>query len=170
VKSSLWLIALLTLPLSSLPSQATVTIQSQSSVSESTLNTLDFPSNQLLAKKIPRIPKVPNRATAILSNFKPRTYKFGSKKYNLGRNDVRHILERHHPKYWRGKLKPKQTFLNEKMGVDDVVNGIESVVKQKRSDISKLGINGGQVEGIYNGVTYILGVDGRGRIRQFFPK
>jgi hypothetical protein len=133
-------------------------------------STLEVTNSELLARKIPGISVTPNKLTAVLSNFRPRTFKFGSKKYFLGTNDVRHILERHHPSYWNGTSKPKQTFLNQSMSVNEVVNGIEAVVSQNRTKLYRLKPSGDQVEGVYKGVKYILGVDGRGRIRQFFPK
>ncbi len=128
-------------------------------------------SNQILLARSPiRISSTALKS--FLKRFRPRQFKLGSKSLFLGRNDIRHILQSHHRSFYNptGRTsKIRQTFFDDRMKPDAVVNAIESVIGQKKSELAKLGANGGQVNGVVNGVKYVLGIDGRGRVRQFYP-
>lgn len=55
------------------------------------------------------------------------------------------------------------------MSIQDVEDAIRSVTQQNRGLISSRGVNDSyQVEGVYGGVTYAMGIS-NGRIGQFYP-
>lgn len=135
-------------------------------------NQTQFNENQtLLSGKNIRI--APTAFRAFIRRFRPRQFSTGSRRFRLESNDIRHILTSHHPKFYdptdRGS-RQRQTFFDERMEPDDVVKAIESVFWEKREKIKNLGPNGGQVEGVVDGVTYVLGINRNGRIHQFYPK
>lgn len=75
---------------------------------------------------------------------------------------MKHMLERHHPKYWNGSVKSKQTFYNPNLSV----NGVKNIA----NTIAKKGTNSTvQVEGKVNGVKYVMGIT-KGHIKQLYPK
>jgi len=83
---------------------------------------------------------------------------------------MKHILERHHPKYWNGTTKTTQSFLSKDMSINDINNIIFDIMQQNRDILIKKGSVGMyQIHGISNGVKYTLGID-NGRIGQLFPK
>ncbi|MFS0653992.1 hypothetical protein [Bacillus sp. 179-C3.3 HS] len=105
-----------------------------------------------------------------LKNYKGASYNVGSKTYKLTKDDMKHILERHHPKYWDGSAKKTQTFFDDRLSIQDIEDIALSVAKQNRDKLSKISSNGmGQVEGTVNGVKYILGVN-KGHLHQLYPK
>lgn len=116
-------------------------------------------------KKAPK-----DKVTNALSKYKTGTYKTGSYTYNLTKTDMKHMLERHHPKYWNGTAKTKQTFLNPNLSVTDVKKIALSIAKQNKKTLSKKGTNSTfQVTGKVDGVTYVLGIT-KGHIKQLYPK
>ncbi|WP_338751459.1 EndoU domain-containing protein [Bacillus sp. FJAT-52991] len=116
--------------------------------------------------------KVPSSTvTNALKNYKGTTYSIGSKKYKLTKTDMKHMLERHHPKYWTDNKKnvKKQTFFDYRLSIKDIENIAISVAKQNREKLSKVSSNGSaQVKGKVDGVEYVLGVE-KGHIRQLYP-
>jgi len=113
---------------------------------------------------------IPNLLLRALNSFKPKRIRVGSTDFSLSRNSMRHILTRHHPDYWDGSSRTVQTFFSRNTSIDDIENAIESVINQNRERLSRLGGNGTDtVEGIVNGITYVLRVD-RGRIGSFYPR
>lgn len=82
---------------------------------------------------------------------------------------MKHILERHHPEYWDGSVKAKQSFLNNNMSIEEVQTALKDVLYQNRDVLATKGTRGMyQVTGNYNGVDYVLGVK-NGRVGQFYP-
>lgn len=105
-----------------------------------------------------------------LSSFQTATYKTGSHTFKLTKTDMKHMLERHHPEYWDGSVKSSQTFYNPNLSVADIKDIAMSIAKQKSSELAKKGTNATfQVEGIVNGVEYVLGIT-KGHIKQLYPK
>lgn len=78
-------------------------------------------------------------------------------------------MTRHHPDYWDGSVKARQSFFDRTMSVDDVQGAIGDVMRQNRDTLARRGSNGMyQVRGNVNGVDYVLGVN-NGRVGQFYP-
>lgn len=81
---------------------------------------------------------------------------------------MKHILERHHPEFWDGSVKPKQSFFDRKMSINDIADAIDSVLKQNRDTLIKMGANRQyQIWGTYQGREYVLGLR-YGRVAQFY--
>ncbi|MBR7798345.1 MAG: hypothetical protein ACQEWU_21510 [Bacillota bacterium] len=116
-------------------------------------------------KKAPK-----SKVTNALKTFKTATYKTGSHTFKLTKTDMKHMLERHHPKYWNGTVKKKQTFYNPDLSVSGVKNIAISIAKQNRNTLKSKGTNSTfQVQGTVNGVKYVLGIT-KGHIKQLYPK
>jgi len=127
---------------------------------------------QETVKQITRIPlkKIPcarDKLLQVISTFKNQKIQVGNVTCLLDKNGLKHILERHHPLYWNGKLKDFQTFLDKKTSISDIIGIIKQVIKQNKKIILKQGIMNGQIDGIINNVRYRVGFQ-NGRIGQFF--
>ena len=103
--------------------------------------------------------------------------KYNTKKWNVAGNNIaldkggmKHILQRHHPEYWDGSVKSKQSFLDVKLSIEDIQYIIGDIISQNRESIIIKGTNGMyQVEGKVDGLDYVLGFN-NGRIGQLYPK
>lgn len=116
-------------------------------------------------------PKVapPHKVINALKGFRGKNFIFGNNIFKLDKKGMKHILERHHPEYWDGSEKIKQSFLNPKMSIDDVQTALTDVLYQNKDILATKGSKGMyQISGNHNGVEYILGVK-NGRIGQFYP-
>lgn len=110
-----------------------------------------------------RISKVLNR------KWQDMEYHIGGKKFVLDDKGMDYILKRHHPDFWAGKSKAKQTFFPKDMSIQEIKETITTVMKQNRDVLERRGTDGMyQIEGVVNGVRYTLGLD-NGRIGQFYP-
>jgi hypothetical protein len=82
---------------------------------------------------------------------------------------LRIAFTRHHPKWWDGSVKSKQSFFDLKMSVADVQDAIGQVVRQNRDTLVQRGSRGMYpIRGNVNGVDYVLGMN-KGRVSQFYP-
>jgi RHS repeat-associated protein len=102
--------------------------------------------------------------------FSRRRFIAGNNTFQLDRAGMRHILERHHPRFWNGTSKMNQSFFKPSMSVDDIADIASSIVRQNRSLLARRGTNGlYQVRGRVDGVEYVLGIN-NGRIGQLYPR
>ncbi|MEJ7713450.1 MAG: hypothetical protein WKF84_27305 [Pyrinomonadaceae bacterium] len=107
---------------------------------------------------------------AMQASFKARNYQFGNHTFKLDWAGMKHILQRHHPEFWDGTVKNKQSFFAMKTSMEEVKNAISAVLKQNREVLIQRGTNSiHRVRGTYNGQEYVLGID-KGRIGQFYSK
>jgi len=112
----------------------------------------------------------PSKVVNALDNFQSRKLTFGNQSFLIDKRGMKHILERHHPDYWDGSIKAKQTFLDKDMTIDEVADAIESIMKQNRDTLLKNGTTFSyQIKGTYNGVEYVVGFN-KGRVGQFYPE
>lgn len=108
-----------------------------------------------------------------LNNFESKKWIFGNENILLDKSGIKHMLERHHPKFYNGTL-PKdpsipQSFFDQSMTIDDLNVAIDTVLKQNRDKIIDKGTKFSyQITGTYGGAEYILGFN-KGRIGQFYP-
>lgn len=117
-----------------------------------------------------KIQALPEKVVNTLSNFDSRKMKFGQHEFLLDKKGMKHILERHHPSYWNGTTKTKQTFINNHLTPDDIADIVHSVLKQNREELLLKGTNKMyQVTGTVNGVGYVVGLN-KGRIGQFYSR
>ena len=105
-----------------------------------------------------------------LRSFEGKDFYFGNQTFKLDKAGMKHILERHHPEYWDGSVKAKQSFFSDIMTIDDISFAIEDIMKQNREALINKGAVGKyQITGLTNGVEYVFGFK-NGRIGQFYPK
>ncbi len=113
--------------------------------------------------------QLPYKVINELKKFEGKDYRFGNQTFKLDKAGMKHILERHHPNYWDGSIKAKQSFLSRKMSINDITDAIGSVMKQNRDTvISKGSVGKFQISGQYKGQDYVVGFK-NGRIGQFYP-
>ncbi|EOC0588416.1 RHS domain-containing protein [Cronobacter sakazakii] len=112
----------------------------------------------------------PEKVVNDLKNFEGKNFHFGNETFKLDKAGMKHILERHHPEYWDGSVKAKQSYFPKKMSIDDISNAIEDVMKQNRDILIDKGTIGKyQITGVSDGIEYVVGFK-NGRIGQFYPK
>jgi len=105
-----------------------------------------------------------------LKTFQSKVWTIGTQKILLDKSGLKHILERHHPAFWAGKIKSTQTFLSLKTSVKDIEYTIQEVISQNRDKISNMAsLPKFQIEGVIDGITYVVGFT-KGRIGQFYIK
>jgi hypothetical protein len=128
-------------------------------------------ADRWLKGKLVKITKVDShKVVNDLSDFKSRKMTFGNQTFMIDKKGMKHILQRHHPKYWDGSVKSKQTFLDKDMTIDEITIIIQEIMKQNRDTLIKKGNKGSyQIEGTVNGVQYVVGLN-RGRVGQFYKK
>ncbi len=108
-------------------------------------------------------------AVNALKNYKTVSFTTGKFKFLLTKTDMNHMLTRHHPKFWVGGVKSKQTFYSPKLSINDVKNISLQIAKQNRNTLSSKGTNSTfQIKGKVNGVEYVMGVT-KGHIKQLYP-
>lgn len=103
-----------------------------------------------------------------LHRYRGHKISYGSNIITIDRSSMAHILERHHPSYWNGTEKAAQTFFDKNMTISDIENAIKSVLSQNAVLLRSGKING-QITGVVNGRTYVLGLRD-GVVGQFYPK
>lgn len=105
-----------------------------------------------------------------LKNYKSLTYTAGNKSFKMLKTDMQHILTRHHPNYWAGKVTAKQSFFHQHTKIDEIKKIASEVLKQNRNALSKKGTaETFQIKGTVNGVKYRLGIT-KGHVRQLYPE
>uniref|UniRef100_UPI0023ED77F6 RHS repeat-associated core domain-containing protein n=1 Tax=Photorhabdus aegyptia TaxID=2805098 RepID=UPI0023ED77F6 len=113
--------------------------------------------------------QLPHTVVNELKTFRGKDYHFGNQTFKLDKAGMKHILERHHPDFWDGSVKAKQSFFSRDMSVNNVTDAIGDIMKQNRDTlISKGSIGKYQISGQYKGQDYVVGFK-NGRIGQFYP-
>ncbi|OWP83024.1 hypothetical protein BWK59_12705, partial [Flavobacterium davisii] len=128
-------------------------------------NLKQFPQHVSNFKQWWKMYSVSKNAASIFKSFK--TLEFGGGILKLDKAGLIHILERHHPKYWNGSIKSKQSFFKK---ADDVI-GLLNKVFNKYEEIIKAGMKEKKMGSLIlevEGVEYQLGWK-NGKIGQFFP-
>jgi hypothetical protein len=111
----------------------------------------------------------PQTLRRILDEFRPRRFNVGNTQLSLSRNGLRHILVRHHPDFWDGSVRRKQTFFRRGTTVSEIENLVEAVINQNRNKLSQLGAGTDTFRGEVNKVIYVLKIE-RGQIRSIYPE
>ncbi len=140
-------------------------------LSSNTFDPFD-PKNMTPVQFMQRCPRKaqPHRVVNALKNIKSLNFRVGNQVYKLSHSGMKHILVRHHPAYWNGTVKAKQTFFPKSLSVQNIQSMIKQVVKQNRQTIMNKGPNATfQVQGNIHGNQYVLGFK-KGQIGQFYPK
>lgn len=104
-----------------------------------------------------------------LRDFEGRDFRVGGSTLKLDKKGIKHMLERHHPRYWNGTNAVDQSFFSAEMSIADVELAVEEVLKQNRDLILSRGTRGMyQMQGTFRGQQYTLGLN-RGRVAQLYP-
>ncbi|MEK6257898.1 MAG: hypothetical protein AABP62_04695 [Planctomycetota bacterium] len=110
----------------------------------------------------------PQAVVNALSGYNSDKYLINGVNVVLDKSGLKHILERHHPEFWDGTVKAAQSFFPKHLSVSEIRRAIGEVLKQNRERVAEIGPNGvGQIEGVVNGVRYVLGLN-RGLVSQFY--
>ena len=112
---------------------------------------------------------VPESVINAIKTFGGRRFVVNGQTYILDKKGLRHFLERHHPDFWNGTTKQAQSFFGRGITIRDIEHIIEEILKQNKGKVAGIGTNGvGQIEGIVNGIKYVIGLN-KGRIGQLYP-
>ena len=118
--------------------------------------------------KLPKKAK-PEKVVNELSNYKSKNWNIGGNAYTFDKKGMKHVLKRHHPKYWDGTIKKSQTFFDKRTSVSDLQDIAGKIINQNRGAVKKIGPNRkGQIVGTVKGISYTLGLN-KGRIGQLYP-
>ena len=125
--------------------------------------------NQQRAKKTKQKKKQRKaNMSKFLSGFKSSRLNINGVKIIIDKGGMKNILERHHLKFWKGKITKPQSFLPKNMTASKIQSIMHQVLKQNRKRVAEIGSNGiGNMEGFVNGVRYTLGLN-KGKVRHFF--
>jgi hypothetical protein len=109
----------------------------------------------------------------VLNGFRNQMFKYGSNLFRLGRQGMKHILERHHPRFFQpSQANGKQitTFLSQGETVQSIMGKVAAIMEQNKAVLSQAGASGRmfQITGTIGGRTYTVGFR-FGNIGQFFP-
>ena len=127
-----------------------------------------YTAGKISTKVIKKVP--PSAVINALSKFKSVTMSYGGNSFLLDKSGMKHILERHHPKYWDGSIKTQQTFFDKNMSIDKVTATIQEIMRQNKDVLIKRGTKGMyQIRGTVNGIEYVLGIN-KGRISQLYKE
>ncbi len=152
--------------------------------SQSAANNLYIPNNshekihssindpsQILVKK----PPTPRKGdiNEALRNFGTKYFRVGNVRFVLDRDDMRHILLRHHPEY-RIDKKKYQTDIDKDMDVKDIIKAIRKIISTNREILKQRENNFRECEvtgtlGLLDRRIYVVGIQSNNHIRQFFP-
>ncbi|MEG3849076.1 hypothetical protein QT971_19110 [Microcoleus sp. herbarium19] len=128
-------------------------------------------ASQILVRK----PPTPRKGdiNEALRNFGSTYFRAGNVRFVLDRDDMRHILLRHHPKY-RIDKKKYQTDIDRNMDVKDIVKAIRKIIsanreilEQRENNLRECEVTG--TRSLFDRRIYVVGVQSNNHIRQFFP-
>ncbi|MDQ1126529.1 hypothetical protein QE428_001562 [Microbacterium sp. SORGH_AS 505] len=115
------------------------------------------------------VPAAASTVTNALKNFTTLQLRAGAHTFKLDKAGIRHILTRHHPKYWDGSTKATQTFFNPNMSVADVKALVHVAMKQWPNTRKSKGTGSTfTLSGSAEGVKYTMTIQ-NGRVVQFYP-
>jgi len=113
-----------------------------------------------------------NRCGELLSTlrqFRSQRFRAGGQVFQLDRSGLRHILERHHPRYWTGQSKATQTFFDRSLTGDDISGIARAALRENRERAIRIGAGIGQLPPVsVDGIRYVVGLN-RGRVAQIYP-
>ncbi|WP_297957826.1 polymorphic toxin-type HINT domain-containing protein [uncultured Ruminococcus sp.] len=118
--------------------------------------------------KLPRVAK-PEKLKNALSNYKTKKWNIGGNAYTMNKKSMKHILERHHPKFWNGSVKSSQSFFSKKLKISDIDDIANRLMLSNADEVSRIGLKMGRIKGNVNGVNYVLGLK-KGRVGQLYPE
>jgi hypothetical protein len=126
-------------------------------------------NKKIIELAIKQLPKNQDRLLNVITEFKSIKLQYGDAVFSLDKKGLKHILSRHHPKYWDGSLKAGQSFFSKHTKINNIIEVITKVIEQNRELIITLKNNKQfQITGTVDGIQYVLGTK-NGRIAQLYP-
>ena len=114
--------------------------------------------------------RAPDAARHALRGWRPRSYRFGEEAVHLTRERMEHFLRRHHPDYWDGSTKKKQSFFDRRLSVRDLEAIIGTILNKNRDTLREKGTYEYlEFYEVVDGVKYKLAVR-EGKVAQFYPE
>ena len=120
-----------------------------------------------LSKTLKAVPE--QKVVGALRDFDAVTFRAGDATATLTKERMKHILERHHPEFWAGQAKQKQTFFDKSVTGGDIVKAIDDTIAQNRDKLLANPDGKVSLTGKIGGAEFQLTVD-RGKVVQFYPK
>ncbi len=112
----------------------------------------------------------PEKVNNALKDYNTKCWNVDGNELQFDKSGMKHVLTRHHPDFWDGSVKAKQSFFDGKLSISDIQRIAGEVITQNRGIISQKGTNGMyQIEGVVDGIDYVVGIN-NGRIGQLYPK
>lgn len=109
-------------------------------------------------------------ATNAVKNFQTLTFNAGHHSYKMTKDDMAHILQRHHLNYWSTPPSTQaQTFFPESMSVNEIRNIALSVASQNRTKLAQGIRDKEKIRGTVNGVDYEMGISAQQHFRTLYP-
>ncbi|MFE5337227.1 hypothetical protein ACFQ8E_15050 [Isoptericola sp. NPDC056573] len=110
-----------------------------------------------------------SRAVNALKSYKTLSYRAGKHVYKFDKSAMKHVLQRHHPRYWTGTVKSGQTFFHPGMSVNNVRGLALGLMKKYPKTLAGRGTNTRiALTGRVNGVNLKMVID-KGRVVQMYP-
>ena len=119
---------------------------------------------------LPFKPAKPQKILTALKDFQSKRFSVDQRIFLLAKEDLKHMLERHHPRFWEGSLKRNQSFYPKNISVDELMDVIDQGIKHNRDKLATLVTRGGQIEVKIGDILWTIGVNRGGHIRQLFPE
>lgn len=124
-------------------------------------------------KTIKTVVPAPRGAAAnAVKSYTTKSHTINGKTYTVVPERMEHFLKRHSMNHWDGSWAPStanQTFFYEGMTIQRIDQIILNGLKHNASKLPTSGFK--QVEYTYNGIEYVIGIDGSSRrVTQFYPK
>ena len=126
-------------------------------------------SKKIIEIAVKQLPKNQDRLLKVVTQFKSIKLQSTEAVFLLDKKGLKHILSRHHPKYWDGSIKAGQSFFSKKTKIEDIIEVVTKILEQNKGLITTLKDSKKfQITGTVNGVQYVLGTK-NGRIGQLYP-
>ncbi len=109
------------------------------------------------------------RLERVIADFENQYFRVGDTAFILNKNRIRHILARHHPKYWNGTVAVNQTFFASTTTADDIVGIVREVLNQNWQGIAGSSMTVRIAEGQVDGQLFRVGWKASGSIGQVYP-
>ncbi|MDE9367237.1 hypothetical protein PZ938_16580 [Luteipulveratus sp. YIM 133132] len=106
---------------------------------------------------------------ALLKDWKGMHVTVGQDAIGVTRESMHHFLERHHPRYWDGSIKDRQSFLDPETSLEEMERLIRATLFANRHSIANTGSHYRRLQARIDGATWVMAID-HGYVRMFYPR
>ncbi|MDF8265165.1 hypothetical protein [Luteipulveratus flavus] len=106
---------------------------------------------------------------AVLKNWDGMHVTVGHDAIALTRERMHHFLARHHPQYWDGSVKKRQSFVDPETSLQEMERLIRATLFANRHIIATTGSDYRKLKARVDGATWVMAID-NGYIRMFYPE